>query len=351
VRAALLALLSLLSLSCVKYTGLDDRWSSLQSASKTAAQDEYAKECAAEEYGMAQAHEAFARIEFRQGDPRRATQHLDIAQTNMVIAVQKADECRPRDSDGDGWMDNVDKCPNEPAGVNGVEGCPYRDSDGDGVVDAMDQCPMQREDQDGFMDADGCPDIDNDKDGLLDTVDQCPNQPEDINGFQDEDGCPEGVVDRDGDGILDNVDKCPDEPENRNSYLDEDGCPDVKPQNVRITKERIFIDEKILFETSKARILSDSHKILDSVAQVMRDYGHVNIRIEGHTDSQGGDDYNLKLSVNRANAVYEYLVGKGIDISRLESKGLGEIRPIDTNRTARGRANNRRVEFHIIEDE
>jgi outer membrane protein OmpA-like peptidoglycan-associated protein len=347
VRAALL--IAALSLGCVKYTGLGERWDALQRDSRSASQDDYARECAAEEYGLAQAHEAFARIEFRQGDPRRAAQHLDIAQANMAMAVQKAEECRPKDSDGDGLMDDVDKCPNEPAGPNGVDGCPYRDSDGDGVVDSMDQCPRQREDQDGFMDADGCPDIDNDKDGLLDTVDQCPNQPEDINGFQDDDGCPEGVVDRDGDGIMDDKDNCPDQPENRNSYMDDDGCPDVKPQNVRITKERIFIDEKILFETSKARILSDSYGILDSVAQVLRDYDHVSIRIEGHTDSQGGDEYNQTLSKDRADAVYKYLVGKGIDMARLDSTGVGESRPIDTNRTARGRANNRRVEFHIVD--
>ena len=63
-------------------------------------------------------------------------------------------------------------------------------------------------------------------------------------------------MDRDGDGIVDTKDSCPDQPENVNSYLDEDGCPDVKPQKVRITKERIIIEEKILFATSKARILS-----------------------------------------------------------------------------------------------
>ena len=341
--------LLLLTMGCTKYTGLDQRWSALQVNSQNAAQDEYAKECAAEEYGIAQAHEAFAKLEFRQGDPRRASQHLDLAEANMAIAVEKAEACRPKDSDGDGIMDHEDQCPNEHAGPNGVNGCPYRDSDGDGVADAQDQCPAEREDLDGFMDADGCPDRDNDKDSILDAADQCPNVPEDPNGFQDEDGCPEGRVDRDGDGIMDDQDACPDQPENKNSYMDDDGCPDVKPQNVRITQERIFIDEKILFETNKARILSDSYGILDSVAQVLKDYGHVSIRIEGHTDSQGGDDYNMTLSKERADAVYSYLVNKGIDMARLESDGLGETRPLDTNRTARGRANNRRVEFHIVD--
>ena len=342
--------LVILTSGCVKYTDLGDDWSTLKAESAKVKQlEDYAKDCAAEEYGMAQAHEAFAQIEFRQGDPRRAAQHLAVAQENMSIAVEKGDACRPKDSDGDGVMDDKDLCPQVPAGPRGVDGCPFKDSDGDGVVDSQDQCPTQREDLDGFMDADGCPDIDNDKDGLLDTVDQCPLQPEDINGFKDEDGCPEGVVDRDGDGIMDDKDDCPDQPENMNSYMDEDGCPEVKPQNVRITKERIYIEEKILFETSKARILSDSYGILDSVAQVLQHHPEMSVRVEGHTDSQGPDDYNMKLSKDRADAVFKYLVGKGIDVARLESKGLGETMPIDTNRTPKGRANNRRVEFHIVD--
>lgn len=341
----------LLASGCVKYTDLGDQWTSLEQASKAATVDQYAKECAEEEYAKALAHQAFAQIEFDQGDPRRAHLHLDDSAKYMAIALEKAEACRPKDRDGDGVMDPDDLCPDEPAGPNGINGCPYRDKDGDGVPDGQDQCPDEREDLDGFMDADGCPDVDNDKDGLLDTVDQCPNQPEDRNGFQDEDGCPEGVVDRDEDGILDSQDQCPDQPENKNDYLDEDGCPDVKPQKVRITKERIYIDEKILFETSKARILPDSYGILDSVAQVLKDYPYIAIRIEGHTDSQGGDDYNLKLSKDRAASVFTYLVNKGIDASRMKSQGYGETSPLDTNRTEQGRANNRRVEFHIVESE
>ncbi len=314
--------------------------------------DEWARKCAPRELALAETNNEFAELEFKEGDIRRAQEHLEVARTNIAIALQKADACRPRDDDGDGIWNRNDQCPNEPEDFNGIEdedGCPEHDRDQDGISDDQDKCPNQPEDKDGFEDADGCPEVDNDQDGIVDTADKCPNDPEDFNGYEDGDGCPEGVIDKDGDGILDKDDACPDEPENLNEYLDDDGCPDVKPQNVRITKERIEIGEKILFETAKARILPESYGILDSVAQVMRDYPKIRVRVEGHTDSQGSDSYNMKLSQARAESVMNYLVQAGIDPSRLEAVGYGETRPIDTNRTAEGRANNRRVEFHIIE--
>jgi outer membrane protein OmpA-like peptidoglycan-associated protein len=158
-----------------------------------------------------------------------------------------------------------------------------------------------------------------------------------------------GPFDEDGDGIMDDVDACPQVPEAQDGYLDEDGCPDVKPQAVRVTKEKIEIDEKILFQTGKATILAESYGILDSVAQVMRDYPKIRIRIEGHTDSQGSESYNEKLSDERAASVFRYLVNQGIAPKRMSSIGKGEGTPIDTNRTAAGRAANRWVEFHIVD--
>jgi outer membrane protein OmpA-like peptidoglycan-associated protein len=118
---------------------------------------------------------------------------------------------------------------------------------------------------------------------------------------------------------------------------------------VRVTKEKIEIDEKILFQTGKATILAESYGILDSVAQVMRDYPKIRIRIEGHTDSQGSESYNEKLSDDRAASVFRYLVNQGIAPKRMSSIGKGEGTPIDTNRTAAGRTANRRVEFHIVD--
>ncbi|HEX2686885.1 MAG TPA: choice-of-anchor D domain-containing protein, partial [Kofleriaceae bacterium] len=106
-----------------------------------------------------------------------------------------------------------------------VPPAPDLDSDGDGIVDKLDRCPHEPEDKDGFQDDDGCPDLDNDGDGIADANDKCPNEPEDKDGFQDEDGCPD--PDNDGDGIADAKDKCPDEPETFNGKDDDDGCPDT----------------------------------------------------------------------------------------------------------------------------
>lgn len=336
--------------SCVRPGPLGDYYADILADLETTQIDQWAQECAPAELAIANAHKEFAELEFQQGDTRRAEQHLLLARTNARLAVEKAEACRPKDRDGDGIMDGDDQCPDDPETFNGFQdedGCPEGDADGDGIWDSTDQCKLDPEDFDGWQDEDGCPEADNDGDGLLDGVDQCPNEPETFNDFEDEDGCPEGTIDRDGDGIRDDIDQCPDEPENINEYLDEDGCPDVKPQSVKITREKIEITEKILFETAKARIKPVSYGILDSVVQVLNDYPKIEIRIEGHTDSDGSDSYNLRLSKQRAAAVYDYIVSKGIDASRLSSEGYGETQPIDTNRTSAGKANNRRVEFVI----
>jgi hypothetical protein len=132
------------------------------------------------------------------------------------------------DSDGDGIVDKLDRCPHEAEDKDSFQdddGCPDPDNDRDGIADANDKCPNEAEDKDGFQDDDGCPDPDNDGDGIADAQDKCPNEPEDKDGFQDEDGCPD--PDNDGDGIADAKDKCPDEPETFNGKDDDDGCPDT----------------------------------------------------------------------------------------------------------------------------
>ncbi len=312
--------------------------------------DQWAEQCAPREYAAARAHRDFAAIEFEQGNGRHAGYHLVESKVQLTEAARRADVCRPKDDDKDNIYDHEDACPDEPETVNGYkdeDGCPEVDVDNDLVFDDADQCIGELEDRDGWQDDDGCPDPDNDRDGILDVDDRCPIDAEDMNGYQDEDGCPEGNVDRDLDGIPDARDKCPDEKENINEYLDEDGCPDVKPDNVNVTADRIEIEEKVLFQTGRSRILSQSYGILDSVAQVLRDYPALQVRIEGHTDSQGSDRINQRLSQQRAEAVFDYLVGKGIQANRMDPVGKGEEFPIDTNRTSDGRANNRRVEFHI----
>ena len=188
---------------------------------------------------------------------------------------------------------------------------------------------------------------DSDGDGILDKDDPCPDQAEDFDGFQDEDGCPD--PDNDRDGIPDADDKCPNEPETINGVQDEDGCPDKGKVKVLVDGERIVILEKVYFATGKDVILARSHPLLKQVAAVLRANPQVElVRIEGHTDDQGNDAKNLDLSQRRANNVRAFLMKEGIAEGRMEAVGYGETKPVDTNKTAKGRENNRRVGFTIL---
>lgn len=225
------------------------------------------------------------------------------------------------------------------------------DRDNDGIKDPVDECPDVPEDKDGFDDEDGCPDPDNDGDGILDKDDQCPMDPEDIDRWQDSDGCPED--DNDGDGIDDAADECPNDPEVKNGFEDEDGCPDeaTKKKLVVVKREKIEINDKIFFAFDSDRILPKSYDLLDQIAAVIKEHTEIPaIFIEGHTDSDGSDDYNLELSDRRAKSVRTYLIDiGGVATERLQAKGFGESTPIASNATEEGKAENRRVEFRIID--
>ena len=108
-----------------------------------------------------------------------------------------------------------------------------------------------------------------------------------------------------------------------------------------------FVLKDILFEFDKSTILQQSYFELKSLISLLETYPQMHIEIRGHTDSKGSDSYNLRLSENRAKAVFEYLISKGISEKRLQYTGYGKTMPIDTNDTEEGRANNRRVEFKI----
>lgn len=124
--------------------------------------------------------------------------------------------------------------------------------------------------------------------------------------------------------------------------------PIEKKSKVYIEKEKIVITETIHFETGKAVILPISYSILNSVAEVLKQNPNIKVRVEGHTDSIGSDELNMRLSQARADSVMKYLISQGIDPGRLEAKGYGESLPIADNATPEGRAKNRRVEFTII---
>ncbi len=264
---------------------------------------------------------------------------------------QDEDGCPDPDNDNDGILDVDDRCVNEPEDRDGdqdTDGCPEGsdgDRDGDGIPDSRDKCPDVPEDRDGFQDEDGCPDPDNDNDGILDKVDSCPNDPEDKDGFEDQDGCPD--PDNDKDGILDKVDKCPNQPETFNGFEDEDGCPDKG--SVIIQDNNIVILHKIKFKTASAEILPESHEILDAVATTIIHHPEFALmEVAGHADERATDEYNLKLTQDRVNSVVAALIQRGVDKSRLRSKGYGEFCPEDTAKNEKAYETNRRVEFKIV---
>jgi OOP family OmpA-OmpF porin len=109
-----------------------------------------------------------------------------------------------------------------------------------------------------------------------------------------------------------------------------------------------FILKNIYFETAKATLLPTSNFALDSLYRLLIKYPTMEIKISGHTDSQGSHEYNLVLSESRALAVYSYLVERSISSERLDFVGFGKMQPIATNETPEGRQMNRRVEFEVV---
>ena len=231
------------------------------------------------------------------------------------------------DTDGDDIPDNVDNCPNI-AGLAEFDGCP--DRDGDGIPDLSDQCP----DVPGLAEFNGCGDRDGD--GIADPMDSCPDEA----GLEAFSGCP----DRDGDGIPDKFDNCPD----KVGVKELGGCPEEVVKEIE--KQLAFNAENIYFETSKSVIRSISYTNMDNIMQILQDFPNVKLRIEGHTDNTGSRDFNLKLSEDRAFSVMNYFTSRGVDESRFVAHGYGPDRPVAANDTSDGRARNRRVEIHLINE-
>ncbi|HEU4735088.1 MAG TPA: OmpA family protein, partial [Kofleriaceae bacterium] len=125
-----------------------------------------------------------------------------------------------------------------------------------------------------------------------------------------------------------------------------DGCP-KKYEHVIVTETRIELKQTVFFDTNRATIKRVSFGLLDEVARALTDNPKIKVEIQGHTDSQGNDRFNLRLSQKRAESVLIYLIKKGIASDRMVAKGYGETVPIADNRTSAGRAQNRRVEFVI----
>ena len=258
-----------------------------------------------------------------------------------------------KDTDGDGIYDKDDACP-EVAGLKQFNGCP--DTDGDGIVDASDACPEVA----GLAALNGCPDTDGD--GIADKDDACPE----VAGPKSLNGCP----DADGDGIADKDDKCPTVagPKDNagcpwpdtdgDSVIDKDdacptvagpasnkGCPEVTTEaldNLKIQARAVYFNSgKSTFKTA------DVPARLDAMSEILKNYPNAKFSIEGHTDSDGSDAFNQKLSEARANVVKNALIERGINASNINAVGFGETAPVASNKTAKGKAENRRTEVKL----
>ena len=257
------------------------------------------------------------------------------------------------DEDSDGVLDAQDRCSGtrERLKVNSY-GCALSqlDSDKDGIDDKKDICPDTPRLFE--VDAQGCV-LDEDKDGVRDALDICPYT--DSNESVDTQGCALNQLDSDGDRVTDDRDLCPDTLEE--ILVDENGC------------EKVVIDlsgfENIKFKKGSSRLTQESKKILQRLAKDLREHPNYSVKVEGHTsdayrtwrvkkvpsDIKGEESIkrylNTKISQKRADVVKKYLIGRGVKSKTITAVGYGPDRPKASNKSAEGRAKNRRVEIII----
>lgn len=168
---------------------------------------------------------------------------------------------------------------------------------------------------------------------------------------------PVSVSDSDGDGVSDGYDQCPGTPVA--TKVDRVGCPLPTPtptpapvrrvpkatKSAKVTTSGTWLYKDIQFETNSWYLKPTSYVVLDEIAGGLKNDTGFRVEVQGHSDSRGKRDYNIGLSLKRAQTVRDYLIQRGIDAKRITAKGYGPDRPIDNNETAAGRANNRRVEL------
>ncbi|MCK5877942.1 MAG: OmpA family protein [Candidatus Marithrix sp.] len=221
------------------------------------------------------------------------------------------------------------------------------DRDGDGINDDDDKCPDNTAEeiskgvyQDGPKK--GCP-IDSDGDGVPDYRDDCPNNtPMEISRGVNERGCP---TDSDKDGVPDYKDKCPDTP--LGYAVDENGCHDVCLANPD-TCRPVTVDADVLFKFDRYDLTSAGETIIANIVDGIGNFATVSmVVVAGHTDATGANSYNQRLSEQRASSVENYMISLGIPEDRIRSVGEGELKPVASNSTRAGRAQNRRVEISI----
>ena len=174
-----------------------------------------------------------------------------------------------------------------------------------------------------------------------------------MNGLKDD--MTKMKMDSDGDGVSDYFDKCPGTA--KDVKVDGAGCPLVIPKDTTINNTYVITEEdkkvvseavrNLEFDFGKATIRSKSFPYLNRVADMLAKK-HFSLKLAGHTDAVGSASANMILSKNRAESVKNYLVSQGAEVARIEAMGYGKTQPIATNKTAKGRQMNRRVEFTLF---
>jgi OOP family OmpA-OmpF porin len=251
------------------------------------------------------------------------------------------------DGDGDGIADGVDACPSEKGVASDdpkLHGCPkpaVLDKDGDSIPDASDACPDTAGAPSDDPKKNGCPKPgDQDGDGVTDDVDACRERAGVKSADPKKNGCP---ADTDEDGILDEVDACPKEKGVANEDPKQNGCP----VRAVLTETEIVILEQVQFEADDASLKPDSTPLIEQVVKILRENPEITkLEVQGHTDYRGTN--LVLLSQKRAKAVLDALVARGIEPSRLVSKGYGPTQPLDKSNNEAAWAKNRRVQFVVL---
>ena len=196
-----------------------------------------------------------------------------------------------------------------------------------------DRCPNTAEGE--KVDEHGCGpgQLDADSDGVADAQDQCPNTV--IGELVDPRGCGR---DADGDKVPDIADRCPDTP--TRASVDENGCPSMFQQGAKTVTL-----QGVTFATGSATLTPESEAALHNVAKQLQASPEVRVQVAGFTDNTGSRSANIKISQKRAVAVEKFLEQNGVSPGQLSAKGFGPDKPVASNKTAEGRAKNRRVEL------
>ncbi|WP_437728623.1 OmpA family protein [Sorangium sp. So ce861] len=257
------------------------------------------------------------------------------------------DGCPPADRDGDAVLDIDDACPSTPGARSAdatQNGCPD-DSDDDGFHDGIDACPSVRGGPSDDPKLVGCP-SDADGDGIVDASDACPKAKGPASQNPKQNGCPD---DPDGDGVRGAADACPNERGLSDPDPRQNGCPKF----VRVHADEITTSKPVQFVVYGKTRAETVDPVSDEILYEVRDAIQQNpdielVEVQGHTDDSGTEEYNLRLSQQRADAVLSWLVAAGVPREKLVARGYGFEQPLGDNRVKTGRQKNRRVQFVII---